>query len=110
MFHFKIKQVRPNEKGEYEWMRVTVEMSLDRLDYSRVRYNLLDLLAQFGGFMGIFRWIFTTFMVAWNTNALENFMVSKLYKVKDAEEEVSLERSRWPHCGEYLISWVPSPS
>ena len=22
---------------------------------------------------------------------------------------MSLPRSRWPHCGEYLISWVPKP-
>ena len=51
-------------------------MSLSRMDYSRARYNFLDLLANFGGFMGIFRWIFTTFMTAWNTNALDNFMVS----------------------------------
>ena len=68
--------------------------------------------------MGIFRWIFTTFMAAWNTNALDNFMVSKLYKVRDraSDEEAStqdssskLERSKWPHCGVYLLSWVPTP-
>ena len=56
-------------------------MNLDRLDYSRSRYNFLDVLAAFGGFMGIWRWIFTTFMAAWNTNALDNFMISKLFKV-----------------------------
>jgi len=61
-------------------------MDLSRLDYSRVRYNFLDLLAQFGGFMGIFRWIFTTFMAAWNTNALDNFMVSKLYRASSIQE------------------------
>ena len=84
-------------------------MSLDRLDYSRARYNLLDLLAQFGGFMGIFRWLFTTFMAAWNTNALDNFMVSKLYKVEIEGKVTNLERSKLPNCGEYLMTWVPSP-
>ena len=64
--------------------------------------------------MGIFRWIFSTFMAAWNTNALDNFMVSKLFKVKKqtSDEDNScgkLERSKWPHCGAYLCSWVPSP-
>ena len=81
LFHFEEAGVLPLEKEPTEWVRVTVEMDLNRLDYSRVRYNFLDLLAQFGGFMGIFRWLFTTFMAAWNTNALDNFMVSKLYKV-----------------------------
>ena len=52
------------------------EMDFNRKEYSRLRYNALDVLAQFGGFMGIFRWISTTFMSAWNTNALDNFMVS----------------------------------
>ena len=34
--------------------------------------------------MGIFRWLFTSFMAAWNTNALDNFIVSKLYRVREA--------------------------
>ena len=109
---------QPLEKKFDLLFRITIEMSLNRLDYMRFRYNFLDLLAQFGGFMGIFRWIFTTFMAAWNTNALDNFMVSKLYKVRDraSDEEAStqesfskLERSKWPHCGVYLLSWVPTP-
>ena len=81
MFNLTQLNVFPLEFEPDKWVQVRIEMNLDILDYSRVRYNFLDLLAQFGGFMGIFRWIFTTFMVAWNTNALDNFMVSKLYKV-----------------------------
>ena len=57
-------------------------MHRDSIKYVRSRYSFLDVLANFGGFMGIWRWIFTTFMAAWNTNALDNFMVSKLYKVE----------------------------
>ena len=57
-------------------------MNLSRMDFSRSRYTGLDLLAAFGGFMGIFRWIFGTFMAAWNFNALDNFMVSHLYKAR----------------------------
>ena len=91
-------------------------MNLNYLNYSRSRYNFLDVLANFGGFMGIWRWIFTTFMAAWNTNALDNFMVSKLYKEEkkghrkagNDEKGELLERNRWPHLGDYLISCVPS--
>ena len=120
LFHLEEVTVLPLEKEPTEWVRLTIEMDLNRLDYSRVRYNFLDLLAQFGGFMGIFRWIFTTFMAAWNTNALDNFMVSKLYKVQapskkhsdssvKRDEATPLKRAFFPHLGEYLISWIPTP-
>ena len=55
-------------------VKVAFEMSLSMQKYTRSRYNFLDVLANVGGFMGIFRWIFTVFMAAWNTNALENFL------------------------------------
>ena len=120
LFTLEEGTVLPLEKEPFEWVRLSIEMDLNRLDYSRVRYNFLDLLAQFGGFMGIFRWIFTTFMAAWNTNALDNFMVSKLYKVQapskkhsetseKPDEAIPLKRGSFPHCGEYLISWIPTP-
>ena len=63
-------------------VEVAFEMSLDLKKYSRTRYNFLDVLANVGGFMGIFRWIFTVFMGAWNTNALDNFLITKLFKVR----------------------------
>ena len=57
-------------------------MDLNTIDYSRKRFTVLDLFASFGGFMGIFRWIFSSFMGIWNFQSLDNFMVSKLYKMK----------------------------
>ena len=100
-------------------MSVTFEMDLDRMEYSRSRYTILDLLAQFGGFIGIFGRIFGFFMAAWNFNALENFMVTRLYKMRSSEpgdEKPGMsscveefERSRYPHLGDYAMSWVPNP-
>ena len=72
----------PLEEKDLSWINVTFEMDLDRVEYSRTRYTVLDLLAAFGGFMGIFRWIFGTFMQAWNFQALDNFLVSQLYQAK----------------------------
>ena len=80
IFHLKERSVYPVDVDD-RYLTIAIEMNLDNLTYSRSRYNFLDVLANFGGFMGIWRWIFTTFMAAWNTNALDNFMVSKLYKV-----------------------------
>ena len=77
IFHINQKVIYPLErKDETLWTTVSFGMNLNRLDYSRSRYNFLDVLAAFGGFMGIWRWIFGTYMAAWNTNALDNFMVS----------------------------------
>ena len=115
IFHLVERSVYPLEVDD-RFVTIAIEMHLDSLTYSRSRYNFLDVLANFGGFMGIFRWIFTSFIAAWNTNALDNFMVSKLYKKenkaltkgvnKDSGE--LLERSRWPNLGDYLLSCVPS--
>ena len=105
--------IKPLEKRNDNWVEITIEMNLNRVDYQRFRYTALDLLAAFGGFMGIFRWIFGTFMAAWNFQALDNFMISHLYKASTGKKasfssEEALERSRCPHLGAYLLSWVPS--
>ena len=104
IFHINQKVIYPLEReDETLWTTVSFGMNLNRLDYSRSRYNFLDVLAAFGGFMGIWRWIFTTYMAAWNTNALDNFMISKLFKVGQNQSHKSsnydLERSRYPHIG-----------
>ena len=57
-------------------------MDLDTVEYIRARYTILDLLAQFGGFIGIFGRIFGYYMTVWNFNALQNYMVSRLYKIR----------------------------
>lgn len=103
---------KPYEQPDNAWMSVSVEMDLNRLEVSRSRYTVLDLLAQFGGFIGIFGRIFGFFMAAWNINAMENYMVSRLYKTLSRQGQGELKqefkRSKLPHCGDYLMTWVPS--
>ena len=80
-------------------------MDLDLTEYFRSRYTALDLLAAFGGFMGIFRWIFTHIMSAWNFEALDHFMISKLYKSEDG----AFDRiAQYPRLIPYLLSFVPA--
>jgi len=78
---FTLRELKnlPYEQFDLGWMMITLEMDLDRMETARSRYTLLDLLAQFGGFIGIFGRIFGFLMAAWNYNALENFMVTRLY-------------------------------
>ena len=63
-------QKRPYEHSDNTWVSVTLEMDLDTLVYARARYTVLDLLASFGGFIGIWGRIFGYFMAMWNFNAL----------------------------------------
>ena len=68
------------------WLSVTVEMDLNIMEFARSRYTILDLLANFGGFIGIWGKIFAFIMTAWNFHALDNYMVSRLYKMRAGEE------------------------
>lgn len=73
-------------------------MDLDSVEYIRARYTILDLLAQFGGFIGIFGRIFAYYMTVWNFNALKNYMVSRLYKIRrrDKSEDKTLREYERP--------------
>ena len=114
LFTLKELKNKPYEFEDEAWMQITIEMDLNRMTYSRARYTVLELLAQFGGFIGIFGRIFGNFMAAWNFNALSNYMVTRLYKMrsfdgKSDEKEIDFKRSKFPHCGDYAMSWLPSP-
>ena len=107
----------PYEKTDNVWISVTLEMNLNRMEYSRSRYTFFDLLSDVGGLKGMFAEIFVAFLVAWNFNAVDNFMVTKLFKVKPekrGQNKVNLanhkrykhmKMSRYPYCKEYWMSW-----
>ena len=86
MFSLVEQKVLPYEQPDNTWLSITIEMDLARVEYSRFRYTFLDLLANFGGFIGIWGKLFAFFMGAWNYNALDNYMVSRLYRMRTKEE------------------------
>ena len=56
----------PYERDDNVWISITVEMDRDLTTYERTVYNILDLLADVGGLMGIL-FVFCTFITAvWN--------------------------------------------
>ena len=77
------QKVLPYELVDNVWASVTVEMDLNRTDYSRSRYTAFDLLSDIGGLLGMFAEIFAIFLAAWNYNVVENYMVSKLFRIKN---------------------------
>merc|ERR1712051_361961 len=93
-------------------------MNLNRMEYSRSRYTAFDLLSDVGGLKGMFAELFVLFLAAWNFNAVDNFMATKLFKVKKAENKnqikvgkgshsryENMKMSRFPFCRQYMLSW-----
>ena len=97
------QKVLPYEYDDNVWVSVSVVMDLNRMNYQRSRYTAFDLLSDVGGISGIFTQIFGIFLAAWNFNVVENFMVSKLFRIKTPSND-SLSRSKemkssfYPYC------------
>ena len=66
---------------------ITIEMDLNRLLVQREAYSLLDLLSDIGGMQGIIVQQALLFLTFWNYNNFDNYLVTKLYKVKKPAEE-----------------------
>ena len=77
----------PYEELDDNWLSISIEMDLNRVDYSRSRYTMFDLLSDVGGLSGMFVSIFAVFMAVWNFNQLDNFLVSRLFKAKISHSE-----------------------
>ena len=58
----------PYEHFDNTWISLTIEMDLNRVDYSRTRYTFFELLSDVGGLSGMLVSIFAVFMGAWNFN------------------------------------------
>ena len=64
-----------------------MEMNLDLTNIERDGYTFLDWISDIGGIQGI---LFTTGALSlsfWNYNNLDNFLVTKLYRIRDDEEK-----------------------
>ena len=85
MFSIEEMKNKPYEHTDNTWIFITLEMDLNLWEIDRARYTILDVLAAFGGFIGIWGRIFGYFMTIWNFNALPNYMVSRLYKIRKRE-------------------------
>ena len=68
-------------------MDITFELDLDRKFIMRKSYNFLDLLSEVGGMIGILTVIFSSVVSSFNYNNFDNYMVSRLFKVKKVDSE-----------------------
>ena len=75
----------PYEWNDNTWLQITFEMDLNREEYERSRYTFFDMLSDVGGLSGMFTSIFSVFMIVWNFNQLDDYMVSRLFKSKPGD-------------------------
>jgi len=72
---------------------VTIEVDLNLQRYDRSIYTVFDLLSDVGGLTGLFFSLFALIVTIWNFDSFEEFMISRLFKVKKPEREIEAEMS-----------------
>ena len=70
-------------------MDITFELDLDRTLIMRKSYSILDLLSEVGGMIGILMVFFSSVVSCFNFNNFDNYMVSRLFKVKKINSEMN---------------------
>lgn len=118
LFRLEEQKSLPYEKFDNTWVSVTIEMNLNLMHYERNVYTIFDMLSDVGGLSGLFVSCFAMFAGVWNYNSFDNFMVSRLFKIKKPKEEIEedmgfysqsdyIKIGRCPFFMEYLQSWLP---
>lgn len=72
------------EKDKSVQMEITVEMNLDQVVIARDGYTILDFISDIGGMQGMLISGAALVLTIWNYNHLENFIVTKLYRLSSS--------------------------
>ena len=70
-------------------MDITFELDLDRKFIMRKCYSILDLLSEVGGMLGILMVFLSSVVSCFNFNNFDNYMVSRLFKIKKVDSEAN---------------------
>ena len=76
--------VRPFEKDRDVVMELSIERNLDLRVIAREGYTVLDFLSDLGGMQGLIHMLFGIMLSFWNYKYLEDFLVSRLYRLKNS--------------------------
>ena len=88
LFRMNGLSAMPYEKPDNTWVFVSIEMDLNVMQYERNVYTVFDLLSDWGGLNGIIITVFSVISATWNYLSFDNFMVSRLFKIKKPDEEI----------------------
>ena len=70
-------------------MDISFELNLDQIFIMRKCYSIFDLLSDMGGMIGILTGFFSSVAGIFNFNNFDNYMVSRLFKVKKMDAKTS---------------------
>ena len=120
LFTVRKYDVIPFEMPDKFWVSVTFEMDLNVTHIERKLYTVFDMLSDVGGLLGILTSIAVLLNAIWNYQAFDNFMVSRLFKIKKPKEEIDeftdfysqseyIKLSVAPNLLKWLLTFVPKP-
>ena len=105
MFSIELSATMPYEINNNFWKAIQIVMSPNFTSKERVTYSTFDFLSDIGGLSGMLYSIFAVFMQLWNYNCPDNFMVTKLYTVKNSKgEEKAINYTMVRNCKELILS------
>ena len=82
-------------------------MNLDKFKYERRVSTLSDLMSDVGGFFGLLIMFGSVSAKLWNFNSFDNFLVSRLYKIKKPSEKLSEQTSYFEKSDFFNKSIIP---
>ena len=91
LFTIRKYDVLPYELTNNNWMSVSFEMDLNLIHIERKLYTVFDMLSDVGGLLGILTTIAAFLNTIWNFQAFDNFMVSRLFKIKRPKDEIMID-------------------
>ena len=94
IFNIRPLQPRSYEKDYNAQVDITFEVNPHQLVIARDMYTFLDLLSDIGGMQGMLVSGFGFLIAIWNFNYFDDFMASRLYKLKKPETERKVLRGR----------------
>ena len=68
---------------------------MDQVVVARAGYTFLDYLSDIGGMQGMLISGVAYFLVFWNFNYFDDWMITRLYKMKKSKSEVDPKTSAW---------------
>ena len=83
------------EKDEFAMMDITIEMDMNQIVIARDGYTFFDFLSDIGGMQGMLVSLVVLVLNIWNYNYFDNYMVSRLFKIKRADAEEKDLKGWW---------------
>ena len=88
-------------------MEISIEMNLDQKTIARTGYTILDVLSDVGGIQSILISGFGILIGVWNYSNFENYLASRLYKIKNGTDDLIIQPPRLLNNFEFFIDMVP---